>query len=203
MDAVDVASVSDRISSEPTAGSCCLQKFRLYETRSNFYMLGRDKGRTLWRVLKVDRLEAFELNVREDSTRYSESECNELLKRIHEGNRSTGGLRFVTNCYGIVGYKIAPPPISFPLPTTIPILTKTIFCSRFRSQRKLSLEETAPNSALRESSHSSGGWKISIPAARAVLYVFGTAPCEELFNPPELFCSFSEISLPPASALTK
>ncbi|KAK8958577.1 Piriformospora indica-insensitive protein 2 [Platanthera guangdongensis] len=49
----------------------------------------------------------------------------------------------------------------------------------------------------------SGGWKISIPAARAVLYVFGTALREELFNPPELFCSFSEISLPPASALAK
>ncbi|KAK8940220.1 Phosphoinositide phosphatase SAC2 [Platanthera guangdongensis] len=70
-------------------------------------MLGRDKGRTLWRVLKVDRLEALELNVREDSTTYSESECNELLKCIHEGNMSTGGLRFVTNCYGIVGISMS------------------------------------------------------------------------------------------------
>lgn len=66
-------------------------------------MIGRDKTRTSWRVLKVDRLERFELNICEDSTTYSESECNDLLKRIHEGNRPTGGLKFVTNCYGIVG----------------------------------------------------------------------------------------------------
>ncbi|KAM0952467.1 putative SAC domain, polyphosphoinositide phosphatase Fig4 [Dioscorea sansibarensis] len=81
-----------------------LQKFRLYETGSNFYMVGRDKSRTLWRVLKIDRLELSELNIQEDPTTYSESECQELLKRIHEGNKSTGGLKFVTNCYGIVGF---------------------------------------------------------------------------------------------------
>ncbi|KAK8945264.1 hypothetical protein KSP40_PGU000163 [Platanthera guangdongensis] len=49
----------------------------------------------------------------------------------------------------------------------------------------------------------SGGWKISIPAARAALNVFGTAPCEELFKNLELFCSFSEISPAPASAPAK
>lgn len=104
MAAVDATPVADRISSDPGTGRCYLQKFRLYETRSKFYMLGRDKARTSWRVLKVDRLEPFELNICEDSTTYSESECNELLKRIHEGNKSTGGLKFVTNCYGIVGF---------------------------------------------------------------------------------------------------
>lgn len=81
-----------------------LQKFRIYETRSNFYMIGRDKNRTFWRVLKIDRLDPSELNVREDSTAYSESECCDLLKRIHEGNTSTGGLKFVTTCYGIIGF---------------------------------------------------------------------------------------------------
>ncbi|KAI4335156.1 hypothetical protein L6164_013828 [Bauhinia variegata] len=82
----------------------CMQKFRLYETRSKFYMIGRDKSRTYWRVLKIDRLDPSELNIREDSTTYTESECSELLRRIHEGNKSTGGLRFVTTCYGIVGF---------------------------------------------------------------------------------------------------
>ncbi|CAA6664591.1 unnamed protein product [Spirodela intermedia] len=86
------------------SASCYLQKFRLYETRSNFYMIGMDKSRTLWKVLKIDRLEPSELNIREDSTTYSDRECQDLLKRIHEGNRATGGLRFVTNCYGIVGF---------------------------------------------------------------------------------------------------
>lgn len=69
----------------------------------NFYVVGRDKNRTIWRVLKIDRSELFELNINEDSTTYSEIECFDLLKRIHEGNRPTGGLKFVTTCYGIVG----------------------------------------------------------------------------------------------------
>ncbi|XP_039005853.1 phosphoinositide phosphatase SAC2-like isoform X2 [Hibiscus syriacus] len=81
-----------------------LQKFRLYETRSKFYMIGRDKNRTLWRVLKIDRLDLSELTVVEDSTAYSEIECCNLLRRIHEGNRSSGGLKLVTTCYGLVGF---------------------------------------------------------------------------------------------------
>ncbi|MBA0668846.1 hypothetical protein Goklo_001723 [Gossypium klotzschianum] len=67
-------------------------------------MIGRNKSRTYWRVLKIDRLDPSELNIREDSTIYTESECSELLRRVHEGNISTGGLKFVTTCYGIVGF---------------------------------------------------------------------------------------------------
>ncbi|GFY98575.1 phosphoinositide phosphatase family protein [Actinidia rufa] len=70
----------------PHTGHTYMQKFRLYETRS------------------IDRSEPSELNIREDSTTYTESECCDLLRRIHEGNRSTGGLKFVTTCYGIVGF---------------------------------------------------------------------------------------------------
>ncbi|CAI0401975.1 unnamed protein product [Linum tenue] len=81
-----------------------MQKFRLYETRSKFYMIGRDKGRTCWRVLKIDRLDPSELNIREGSTTYTESECSDLLRRINEGNKATGGLKFLTICYGIVGF---------------------------------------------------------------------------------------------------
>lgn len=69
----------------------------------NFYMIGRDKNRISWRVLKIDRSDTSELNILEDSTTYTEDECQDLLKRIHEGNKATGGLKFVTNCYGIVG----------------------------------------------------------------------------------------------------
>ncbi|KAL2936493.1 Phosphoinositide phosphatase SAC4 [Bienertia sinuspersici] len=82
----------------------CMHKFRLYETRSKFYLVGRDKSRTYWRVLAIDRTEPCELNIHEDSTTYTETECSELLKRIHEGNKSVGGLKFVTTCYGIVGF---------------------------------------------------------------------------------------------------
>ncbi|XP_030968163.1 phosphoinositide phosphatase SAC2-like isoform X3 [Quercus lobata] len=92
------------IAGEPDSNSCYLQKFRLYETRSKFYMIGRDKNRTFWRVLKIDRLELSELNILEDPTKYSEIECYDLLRRIHEGNKRTGGLKFVTTCYGIIGF---------------------------------------------------------------------------------------------------
>ncbi|XP_062008802.1 phosphoinositide phosphatase SAC2-like [Rosa rugosa] len=95
----------NRVDQEPEPGSpCFLQKFKLYETRSNFYMIGRDKGRTLWRVLKIDRLDPSELNILEDSASYTDIECYDLLKRIHEGNKSMGGLKFITICYGIVGF---------------------------------------------------------------------------------------------------
>ncbi|KAJ6839358.1 phosphoinositide phosphatase SAC2-like [Iris pallida] len=85
-------------------GSCYLQKFRLYETTSKFYMVGRNKSRTLWKILKIDRSEPSELNIHEDSTTYSASECHDVLMRVNEGNESTGGLKFVTSCYGIVGF---------------------------------------------------------------------------------------------------
>lgn len=86
---------------------CLFTSYYLYIVWSicaqNFYVIGRDKNRTCWRVLKIDRLEPTELNVLEDSTTYSEIECCDLLKRIHEGNMSTGGLKFVSTCYGIIG----------------------------------------------------------------------------------------------------
>ncbi|XP_060172346.1 phosphoinositide phosphatase SAC3-like [Lycium barbarum] len=88
----------------PTIQEGFMQKFRLYQTLSKFYIIGRDKSRTYWRVLKIDRMEPSELNIREDSATYTERECSDLLRRIHEGNKSTGGLKFVSTCYGIVGF---------------------------------------------------------------------------------------------------
>lgn len=83
---------------------CYMQKFRLYETSQRFYMIGRDKNRTFWKVLKIDRLDKSELNISEDQTKYSEIECCEMLKRLQDGNLATGGLKFVTTCYGIIGF---------------------------------------------------------------------------------------------------
>lgn len=68
-----------------------------------FYMFGTDKGGTLWRVLKIDRSEPNVLTFFEDPYVYTEAERLDLLNRINEGNRSTGGLRLVTKCYGIIG----------------------------------------------------------------------------------------------------
>ncbi|PON66063.1 SAC domain containing protein [Parasponia andersonii] len=88
----------------PPPDHAYMQKFRLYETRSQFYMIGRDKSRTFWKVLKIDRQDPLELDIREDPTTYTERECSDLLRRVHEGNKSVGGLKFITTCYGIVGF---------------------------------------------------------------------------------------------------
>ncbi|XP_035539171.1 phosphoinositide phosphatase SAC2-like isoform X2 [Juglans regia] len=92
--------------SEPIASTTAnyyLQSFRLYETFS-YYIIGRDKKRAFWKVLKIDRLECSELDIDEDSATYSENECSDLLKRLDEGNKITGGLKLVTTCYGIIGF---------------------------------------------------------------------------------------------------
>lgn len=69
-------------------------------------MVGRDKSRTYWKILKIDRSEPWELNIREDCTTYTGNQCSDLLRRIHEGNKATGGLKFITICYGIVGMQL-------------------------------------------------------------------------------------------------
>ncbi|KAK4791672.1 hypothetical protein SAY86_032085 [Trapa natans] len=94
----------DRINEDVDSSSNYLQIFRLYETHSNFYIIGRDKSRTSWRVLKIGRSEPSEVNILEDPMTYAEHQCNELLKRIDEENVQTGGLKFVTTCYGIIGF---------------------------------------------------------------------------------------------------
>eukprot|EP00249_Psilotum_nudum_P024421 c29179_g3_i1 orf=3-1247(-) len=87
---------------EPNSYS--LQKFKLYETGAKFYLIGRDESRTRWRVLMIDRSEPAELNIYEDPAVYSSQTCNDLLNRLSEGNHATGGLKFVTKAYGIVGF---------------------------------------------------------------------------------------------------
>ena len=92
----------------------------MFHVLQNYYMIGRDKSRLCWRVLKIDRTESSELNIVEDPTTYSENECFDLLRRIHEGNKAVGGLKFVTICYGIIGmfsYRFHPRRFSFSSPS--------------------------------------------------------------------------------------
>lgn len=57
----------------------------------------------MWKVLSIDRMEPSDLNIFEDQTTYTADECSDLLKRIHQGNRSMGGLKLISIGYGIVG----------------------------------------------------------------------------------------------------
>ncbi|XVF30074.1 hypothetical protein REPUB_Repub16aG0025500 [Reevesia pubescens] len=83
--------------------SYSLEKFRLYETRARFYLIGSDRNKKFFRVLKIDRSEPSDLNISEDPVVYSPQEIKNLLQRIAEGNRATGGLNFVAKVFGIVG----------------------------------------------------------------------------------------------------
>lgn len=92
-------------SNDPDAdpNSVSLEKFKLYETRARFYLIGSDRNKRFFRVLKIDRSEPSDLSISEDPVVYSPQEMKNLLQRIAEGNRATGGLTFVAKVYGIAG----------------------------------------------------------------------------------------------------
>ena len=81
---------------------CCFSS-HLNSVLQKFYIIGTNADKTLWRLLKIDRTEPSELNIDEDSTLYSHTEYLDLLKVLDEDRRSTGGVKFVTNCCGIIG----------------------------------------------------------------------------------------------------
>lgn len=83
--------------------SYALEKFKLYETRARFYLIGSDRNKRFFRVLKIDRSEQSDLNISQDPVLYSQQEIKSLLQRIAEGNRATGGLTFVAKVFGIAG----------------------------------------------------------------------------------------------------
>ncbi|MBA0854688.1 hypothetical protein Goshw_003696 [Gossypium schwendimanii] len=97
------AKIHPSIDPEADPNSYSLEKFRLYETRARYYLIGSDRNKKFFRVLKIDRSEPSDLNISEDPVLYSPQEIKNLLQRIAEGNRATGGLNFVAKVFGIVG----------------------------------------------------------------------------------------------------
>lgn len=98
-----------------------LRRFVLYETKTvrllhvttarskhttiqRFYLVGSNEASTRFRVLKVDRSRSTELSLVDDDTEYDGRQMKQLLAMIHEGNRSSGGLRRVRSCLGLVGF---------------------------------------------------------------------------------------------------
>lgn len=75
----------------------------VFYVEQRFYLVGSDRNKRFFRVLKIDRSEPSELNISEDPVVYSPQEIKSLLQRIAEGNRATGGLAFVAKVYGIAG----------------------------------------------------------------------------------------------------
>lgn len=67
--------------------------------------MGRAVGGDSYYVLKLDRTEPRELKIYDDGIVYNGSELDQLLKMIHDGNRSyaTRGVEQQQSAFGIVG----------------------------------------------------------------------------------------------------
>ncbi|XP_030749376.1 polyphosphoinositide phosphatase [Sitophilus oryzae] len=83
-----------------------IQKMALYETKSKFYLVGSNNTQTRFRVLKIDRTEAKELDIYDDKIEYSAEEIHDLVNMIESGNRKVGagGFSKVISAFGIVGF---------------------------------------------------------------------------------------------------
>ncbi|CAG8541334.1 8999_t:CDS:10 [Ambispora leptoticha] len=81
-----------------------LNRFNLYETKTNYYMIGSNQSDNRFRVLKIDRTSLTELNVIDHEAIYSKQEINDILSVLKEGNKYAGGLKRVLTADGIVGF---------------------------------------------------------------------------------------------------
>jgi hypothetical protein len=77
-----------------------MENFLLYETRARFYLVSYSTDKSRWRVLKISRSEATELDVSEDPVEYTERQAAALLHTIAEGN---GGLPLLHRACACVG----------------------------------------------------------------------------------------------------
>ncbi|KAK5121437.1 hypothetical protein LTR85_005270 [Meristemomyces frigidus] len=80
-------------------------KFTLYETNARYWITGADITDRYFRLLRIDRTSPpGQIMLFEDETIYERREMNEVLASIHEGNRTTGGLRLKYNFWGLLGF---------------------------------------------------------------------------------------------------
>ncbi|KAH6566464.1 hypothetical protein BASA60_009485 [Batrachochytrium salamandrivorans] len=87
-----------------TSSMECLSKFTLYETKTRLYFVGTDSFEKVFRIAKIDRTVLDELAFIEDAVLYTKTEIGDLLGMIENGNKSSGGLRKITGCFGIFGF---------------------------------------------------------------------------------------------------
>jgi phosphatidylinositol 3,5-bisphosphate 5-phosphatase len=86
----------------------CMERYILYETASNYYIVGCDALETYFRILKLNRSilkpKSLEEVLTEDPLVYQQEDLSLMLEMIHEGNKNSGGLTRVTVAYGLVGF---------------------------------------------------------------------------------------------------
>lgn len=79
------------------------EHFLLYETRARFYLVAYTSDKRAWRVLKISRTEATEVDASEDTAELSERQAAALLRTIADGNAHVGGLQLAARACGVVG----------------------------------------------------------------------------------------------------
>ena len=79
-------------------------KFVLYETRARFWLIGSNRRRTEFGLLKIDRTEESALSIQQDPAVYSKAQMQELLQMIAQGNASSGGLTRRCSASGVLGF---------------------------------------------------------------------------------------------------
>ena len=82
-----------------------MHKFSLYETASRFYLVGADSLDHRFRILKIERsMGLAELEIADDGIVYTETEMNQLLNAVDDGNKGSGGLKLRTSAWGLLGF---------------------------------------------------------------------------------------------------
>ncbi|KYQ90630.1 putative sac domain-containing inositol phosphatase [Tieghemostelium lacteum] len=79
-----------------------LQRFVLYETKTRFYLVGSNKIKNRFRLIKIDRTDENDVVISEDPTEYNKEQIQDLLTMI--GNANKEGLSLVCSAYGLLGF---------------------------------------------------------------------------------------------------
>lgn len=81
-----------------------LVKFVLYETKPRYYLVGSNRQKTCFKVLKIDRTLPHDLAFMEDPEVYSRAEIQQLLEMIEHGNKASGGMKKTCVAFGVLGF---------------------------------------------------------------------------------------------------
>ena len=85
-------------------GICKMHRFSLYETATEFFLVGGDILDRSFRILKIDRsTEPSNVSIAEDDIVYTKKEMNELLNSLDDGNKISGGLKLRYSAWGLLG----------------------------------------------------------------------------------------------------
>ena len=108
----------DLAAEEGSPDAKVLRKFTLYETKSvcsvlpphlpliqlqRYYLVGTNRTRSRFRILKIDRTLPNDLFMTEDPKVYNAQEMALMKEMIDQGNKAAGGMKIVCSACGVLG----------------------------------------------------------------------------------------------------